>query len=100
MVHTERTIVYDSRRAEFRCPLGAIPVGGELQITVRPESHRFPLRGFLCTRFEPDGGYEEREMVQGGHSETYVEYSVTLPVGRTPGLWFYHFRFEIGRAHV
>ena len=90
MAHT----IYNSRMEQFRSPLGAIPTGGELHITVRPESHRFPLRGFLCTRFETAGEWKEIPMTHRGLFGDYDEYTVTLPVGNQPGLWFYHFRFE------
>ena len=97
MEHTEKTsFVFHSRMEIFRSPLGAVPVAGEVRITVRPESHRFPLRGFLSASSTATGEHLELEMEHlGAHErEGYDEYAVTLPVGRQPGLWFYHFRFE------
>ncbi len=86
--------VFDSRRAEFRSPLGAVPTGGTVTMTARPESYRFPLRGFLCAHFEPDGPRIELPMTHLGHSINCEEFQVEFPCGDTPGLWFYSFRFE------
>jgi len=86
--------VYDSRRSEFRSPLGAVETGGAVTFTARPESSRFPLRGFLCAAFEPGDKYIELEMEHTASGEDYEEFSITFDAGDTPGLWHYTFRFE------
>ena len=86
--------VFNSRDPRYRTPVGAVPAGSEVRFTVRPESFRFPLRGFLCTRAENNGEIRDYEMTHNGSEDHCEIYNVSIRLNGAAGLVWYYFRFE------
>lgn len=86
--------VYDSRSSECRNPCGAVPSGTRVVFRAYPESHRFPLRGYLVAEYEALGRTREIPMSRLEQRGDRELFEAELDTSGYVGLVFYHFRFE------
>jgi len=86
--------VFNSRSPACRSPLGAVESGAEVRFTARPESWRFPLRGFLCVHAEALGENFEIPMENIGEDGGSTGFTAKFNTNSYIGLYYYSFRFE------
>lgn len=86
--------VFDSRSDRYRNPVGAVPAGEVVEITVRPESYRFPIRAFLCLEYEESGRKDRIEMTHSGSEGESEVFICSVDTSDYIGLIWFHFRFE------
>ncbi len=85
---------FNSRNTRYRSPLGAVPSGVGVSITVRPESYRFPISGFIYLEYEATGKEVKLEMNHNGTEGEHEVFTCNIETTDYTGLIWYHFRFE------
>lgn len=90
----KQLIVFDSRDENYRKPCGAVKSNQIVEITARPESFRFPLRGFLCLHYESMDRHVELKMKHEGLKGDFDLYTAEIDTTGYIGLIYYYFRFE------
>ena len=86
--------LFDPRDSRYKSPYGAVPMGTQVRLTLRPRRAEGTSRCTLTARYEMDGDYTLTvPMEWSGLEEGRDLYTALLPAGG-PGLVWYSFRVE------
>ena len=86
--------VYFSRDTAFKTPFGAVPLGQEVTMTLRPHGWEGFVGGTLFLYHEFADRREEIPLTPAGNEEDRSLFTVTFRAPEEPELIWYHFRFR------